>query len=107
VARQGGRISGFVNLLMPDEREEFTADLMRYRTDAMKGVMEFLFAHAMLLGKEEGYRHFSLGMAPFSGLDTRPLAPLRTRLGGGAPQGRRPRRTRFRRGGDFREERSP
>jgi phosphatidylglycerol lysyltransferase len=81
VARQGGRISGFVNLLMPDEREEFTADLMRYRTDAMKGVMEFLFAHAMLLGKEEGYRHFSLGMAPFSGLDTRPLAPLRTRLG--------------------------
>jgi phosphatidylglycerol lysyltransferase len=81
VARQGGRVLGFVNVLAPDPREEFTADLMRYRPDAMKGVMEFLFAHLLLHGRAEGYRWFSLGMAPLSGLDDRPLAPLWARLG--------------------------
>lgn len=81
VARQEGRIIGFVNVLAPDRRSEMSADLMRYRPNAMKGVMEFLFAHLLLRGAAEGYGHFSLGMAPLSGLDTRPLAPLWDRLG--------------------------
>jgi phosphatidylglycerol lysyltransferase len=81
VARREGRIVGFVNVLEPERRTEMSADLMRYRPDAMKGVMEFLFAHLLLQGKAAGYEHFSLGMAPLSGLETRPLAPLWDRLG--------------------------
>jgi len=81
VARQGERIIGFVNVLAPDNREEISADLMRYRPDAMKGVMELLFARLLLHGREQGYRYFSMGMAPLSGLDTRPLSPLWARLG--------------------------
>ncbi len=81
VARQEGRVVGFVNVLAPETRHELSADLMRYRPDAMKGVMEFLFAHLLLHGKAEGYRYFSMGMAPLSGLDSRPLAPLWGRLG--------------------------
>ena len=34
----------------------------------------------MLLGKEQGYHWFNLGIAPLSGLETRSLAPLWTRL---------------------------
>ncbi len=81
VALRGDRVEGFVNVLAPDRRDELSADLMRYRSDAMKGVMEFLFVQLLLRGRDQGYQHFSLGMAPLSGLDTRPLAPLWNRLG--------------------------
>ena len=43
--------------------------------------MEYLFVCMMLWGKEQGYRWFNLGMAPFSGLENRALAPLWNRLG--------------------------
>jgi len=43
--------------------------------------MEYLFICLMLWGKEQGYRWFSLGMAPFSGLENGTLAPLWNRLG--------------------------
>jgi phosphatidylglycerol lysyltransferase len=32
-------------------------------------------------GKQQGYRRFSLGMAPLSGLEDRALAPLWTKVG--------------------------
>jgi phosphatidylglycerol lysyltransferase len=44
-------------------------------------VMQYLFTELMLWGQREGYRHFRLGMAPFSGLESRALAPLWTRAG--------------------------
>jgi phosphatidylglycerol lysyltransferase len=42
--------------------------------------MESLFVHLMVWGKEQGYRRFSLGVAPLSGFETTPIAPLWTRL---------------------------
>ena len=81
VARKGDEILGFVNVLAPGVRREISADLMRYRPDAMKGVMEYLFAHLFLYGRDQGYEYFSMGMAPLSGLDSRPLAPLWNRFG--------------------------
>jgi phosphatidylglycerol lysyltransferase len=54
---------------------------MRHVSDAPAGVMDYLFIGLMLRGKAEGYRWFSLGMAPFSGLVQNPLAPLWNRLG--------------------------
>ena len=35
----------------------------------------------MLWAKAEGYRHFSLGMAPLSGVTASPTAPLWNRVG--------------------------
>lgn len=81
VARKGDEILGFVNILAPGVHRELSADLMRYRPDAMKGVMEYLFAHLFLFGRDQGYEYFSMGMAPLSGLDSRPLAPLWNRFG--------------------------
>ena len=43
--------------------------------------MDYLLLRLMLRSKDEGYHWFSLGMAPFSGLETRAFAPLWNRLG--------------------------
>ena len=43
--------------------------------------MEYLFINLMLWGKEQGYQSFDLGMAPLSGLENRPFAPLWNRIG--------------------------
>ena len=75
------RMVAFANLWRGAAQEELSVDLMRYRPDAPDGVMEYLFVHVMLWGKEQGYRWFNLGMAPLSGLENRALAPLWNRLG--------------------------
>jgi len=75
------RIEAFANLWTGAQLEELSIDLMRYLPQAPDGVMEYLFICLMLWGKEQGYRWFNLGMAPFSGLMNRALAPLWNRLG--------------------------
>jgi phosphatidylglycerol lysyltransferase len=41
--------------------------------------MDYLFSELMLLLREEGYRWFSLGLAPLAGVGGRPGARLRER----------------------------
>jgi len=43
--------------------------------------MDYLFANVLLYGKAEGYHSFNLGMAPLSGIEDRPLAPLWSKAG--------------------------
>ena len=43
--------------------------------------MESLLVHLMVWGKAQGYRWFVLGMAPLSGFEHSPVAPLWNRLG--------------------------
>ena len=74
-------IVAFADLWLGADKEEFSPDLMCYLPDAPKGIMEYLFVQLMLWGKAEGYRWFSLGMAPLSGLEDHDLAPLWNRLG--------------------------
>jgi phosphatidylglycerol lysyltransferase len=81
VVRRGGRVVAFANVLAGDAREEFTVDLMRYDQDAPSGVMEYLFTELILWGQAQGFRWFSLGMAPLSGFEHHRLAPLWNRLG--------------------------
>jgi phosphatidylglycerol lysyltransferase len=81
VARQAGAIIAFANLWTTGSKTEMSIDLMRYLPDAPSGVMQFLFTELMLWGKAEGYHFFRLGMAPFSGMERRTLAPLWSKLG--------------------------
>jgi phosphatidylglycerol lysyltransferase len=81
VARQHGAIVAFANLWTTAGRSEMSVDLMRYAPEAPPGVMQFLFTELMVWGHAQGYAAFRLGMAPFSGLEQRALAPLWTRLG--------------------------
>lgn len=82
VVRSDQKIVAFSNIWTAGTKKELSIDLMRYSKDAPKGVMEFLFINLLLWGKEEGYAWFDLGMAPFSGMETRALAPLWSKLGG-------------------------
>ena len=81
VVMRGARPVAFANLWLGGELDEMSIDLMRHADDAPPGVMDYLFAELMLWGKERGYRHFSLGMAPLSGLETHRFAPVWNRAG--------------------------
>jgi len=54
---------------------------MRYLPDASPFTMDYLFIRMLLWAKGQGYSVFNLGVAPLSGLETRPLAPLWQRFG--------------------------
>jgi phosphatidylglycerol lysyltransferase len=75
VIRHGDKIVAFANLWQSAGKHELSVDLMRHRTDAPRGQMDYLFVQLLLWGKERGFKWFNLGMAPLSGLEGHPLAP--------------------------------
>ena len=81
VVERHGRIVAFANLWVGAQGEELSVDLMRYRRDAPRDVMEALLAHLMAWGKSEGFHWFQLGMAPMSGFEHSPVAPLWVKAG--------------------------
>lgn len=82
VVRQRGELIAFANIWEGADKEELSVDLMRYRPGALSGLMEYLFIELMLWGRMQGYRWFNLGMAPLSGIEDRPLAPLWNKAAG-------------------------
>jgi phosphatidylglycerol lysyltransferase len=81
IVERGGSIVAFANVWPGPGQVELSVDLMRYAHDAPPEVMEGLLLHMMLWGRAQGYHWFSLGMAPLSGFERSPIAPLWTRLG--------------------------
>ncbi len=81
LARVGDRAVAFANLLVSSTKAELSFDLMRHLPDAPRTTMDFLFVSMLVWGRAHGYRTFSLGMAPLSGLEDRALAPLWTKFG--------------------------
>ncbi|MBA3713118.1 MAG: bifunctional lysylphosphatidylglycerol flippase/synthetase MprF [Pyrinomonadaceae bacterium] len=62
-----GRMVAFANRIPSYRQGEATIDLMRHQTDAPNGTMDYLFTKLCQLCKEEGYKTFSLGLAPLTG----------------------------------------
>ena len=81
VIERDGQIQAFANLWRGPRRVELSVDLMRYHRAAPRDVMETLFVHLMQWGKQQGYQRFALGMAPLSGFEQSPLAPIWNRIG--------------------------
>lgn len=81
IAFSKGKPVAFANLLTTDTKCEASIDLMRHRPEAPSNTMPFLLVELLLHFKSLGYRRFALGMAPLSGLETHPLAPLWHRFG--------------------------
>jgi phosphatidylglycerol lysyltransferase len=77
----GGAIQAFATLWPGAPGSELSVDLMRFAADAPKNVMEALLVHVMLWGRGEGYRRFSLGMAPLSGFERTAGAPRWQKVG--------------------------
>lgn len=69
IVRFEEKILAFVNLWPGGDKEELSIDLMRYRTAAPHGIMDYLFCEIMLWGKKQGYKWFDLGMIPLAGLE--------------------------------------
>jgi phosphatidylglycerol lysyltransferase len=81
VVRQDGRPVAFATLWTTAGRSSFSMDLMRYSDEAPKNIMDYLFVELIAWGRAEGYSAFEFGMAPLSGLEDRPLAPIMSRVG--------------------------
>jgi phosphatidylglycerol lysyltransferase len=81
LVEEEGRLVAFATVWPGPDRSELSVDLMRYRPDAPRNVMEALLLNLMVWGKAEGYGRFNLGMAPLSGLEPSPVAPVWTRIG--------------------------
>jgi len=81
VLRKDGEIVAFANLWRGGDGQELSIDLMRYRHGVSKVMMDALFVHIMLYGREAGYRWFNLGAAPLAGLADHPLASTWNRVG--------------------------
>jgi phosphatidylglycerol lysyltransferase len=82
LVRIRGRVVAFANLWLGGHKAAMSLDLMRYDPAAAPAkVMEFLLIELMLWGRAQGFRAFSLGMAPLAGLEHRELAPLWSRAG--------------------------
>jgi phosphatidylglycerol lysyltransferase len=62
-----GKVLAFVNLIPPHGVGEGTIDLMRRRTEAPNGIMDYVFVKLFLRNKERGLERFNLGMAPMAG----------------------------------------
>lgn len=75
VVKYQGEIVAFANLWQSGQHNELSIDLMRYKEvrnsagKEIKSMMDYLFVNLFMWGKEIGYHHFSLGMAPFTGLE--------------------------------------
>jgi phosphatidylglycerol lysyltransferase len=76
-----GRLVGFLNEVPGVRPGVATIDLMRHRRDAPNGLMDYLFSELLLRLHQEGYRWFSLGLAPLAGVGNGALAALPERLG--------------------------
>ncbi len=81
IIRKDEQIIAFANLWQTQGHKELSVDLMRYLPQAPNGVMEFLTLSLLLWGKDQGYHVFNLGMAPLSGFERRPLAPMWHKIG--------------------------
>ncbi len=81
VMERDGEIIAFANLWSGFQRVELATDLIRHTRSAPPETMEALLVHVMAWGKTHGYRWFSLGVAPLSGLERSPVAPFWGRVG--------------------------
>ncbi len=81
VIEKDGTVLAFANFWDVDNRNAVSVDLMRYDPAAPPNLMEYLFVEMILWAQAEHYEWFGLGMAPLSGLEKHPLAPLWHKIG--------------------------
>lgn len=69
-----GQVLAFVNMVPSPVQGETAIDLMRRRTEAPSGVMDYLFIKLFLHSRERGFTRLNLGMAPMAGFQEREQA---------------------------------
>lgn len=69
------RIEAFANLIEGFPADELTADMMRHRSHAEKGQMDFLFVSLFEWARAAGYARFNFGLSALSGIGEKPADP--------------------------------
>ena len=64
---RNGVVLAFVNTIPSYRKGETTLDLMRRRSGAPNGVMDYVLVKTMMDARDRGFERFSLGLAPMSG----------------------------------------
>jgi phosphatidylglycerol lysyltransferase len=68
------QVLAFVNIIPSFHKGESTTDLMRHRTDAPNGIMDYLFLSLFAQERDRGFKRFDMGMAPMSGFTEKEAA---------------------------------
>lgn len=77
IENEEGMVDAFMNILPDFGRKTITYDLLRYRTNAVNGTVDFLLVEFFQYMKERGYETVNLGFAPLSGFqDAQPQSFL-------------------------------
>ena len=63
-----GQPVAFANLVSEYQNNEMAVDLMRHKSDAPAGVMDFLFVSMLNYAKEAGFATFNLGLSGLAGV---------------------------------------
>jgi len=67
VARnEEGEIIAFASIMPTYTEKVISIDLMRYKSEAPSGIMDYLFIKLFEYYRDEGYTYFNLGMAPLA-----------------------------------------
>jgi phosphatidylglycerol lysyltransferase len=74
-----GIVSAFANVVENSQSSQVAVDLMRHRTAADKGQMDFVFATLLGWAKQAGFSRFSFGLSGLAGLGTSPRDPAMER----------------------------
>jgi phosphatidylglycerol lysyltransferase len=81
LVRRAGELIAFANLVPPyGSNDAASLDMMRHVGDAPRSTMDFLFAKVMQWAQQQGYKTFSLGMAPLSRVGDNQYARFNERL---------------------------
>lgn len=67
VSGHDGAVLAFANVIRSFRPAEATIDLMRRRTSAPNGIMDYLLVKLFERDRREGYERFNLGMVPMDG----------------------------------------
>jgi phosphatidylglycerol lysyltransferase len=76
LAQRQGKVIGFANLWLGADQHELSIDMLRFLPEAPRDILDFLFIHTMLWGREQGYQWFPMGMTPLAALNDRPVDPI-------------------------------
>ena len=74
LVRQNGVPVAFATVMQTALKNEASIGLMRHRRIASPYAMEYLFIQLLQRYQQDGYRSFSLGMAPLAGVERGPLS---------------------------------
>ena len=81
IVRREGQAIAFANIWTAAIGGEISVDLMRHVPDQPPGTMDMMFVRLIEWGREQGYGHFNLGVAPLAGMPGDHLAPTWAKIG--------------------------